>query len=128
MSIRIADARVVPILLAPDLAASTRFWTERIGLPIQQQTESAVTLGAGAGTSIRLSASTEGTTDSQTQLDLVVEDVRAAVDALRAKGVQFEDYDSDEVTTVDGVADQGDAYVAWFTDPGGNVVGVEQAK
>lgn len=128
MTDRIAGARVVPLLLAPDLAASTRFWTERIGLPIQQQTDSAVTLGAGSGTCIRLSASTERTKDSQTQLDLVVDDVRAAVDALRAKGVEFEDYDTDELTTVDGVADQGDAYVAWFTDPGGNVVGVEQPK
>lgn len=122
------ESRVIPILLAPDLEASKRFYVDQLGLTVESETEDSVTFWCGFGTALRLSKSEERTKDSQTQLDFVVDDVRSEVAALRRNGVQFEEYDSDELTTVDGVADQGDAYVAWMTDPGGNVVGLEQPK
>ena len=78
---------------------------------------------------MRLSASEEATKDSQTQLDFVVDDVRAEVAQLRSRGVEVEHYDEEDLhTDEDGVADQGEALVAWVTDPAGNVLGIEQPK
>lgn len=124
----LTDEPVVPILLATDLAASRRFYEDVLGLPVQQSSESTVTYAWGGQPRLRLSASSEGTKDSQTQATWIVRNLRSEVDALRTRGAEFEEYDTDDVTTEDGIADQGEAYVAWLTDPGGNVIGVEQAK
>ena len=124
----LTDEPIIPILLATDLDASRRFYEEVLGLTVQQASDSTVTYAWGGQPRLRLSASSDGTKDSQTQLTWIVPDVRAQVDALRARGAQFEEYDTDDVTTEDGVADQGEAYVAWLTDPGKNVIGIEQAK
>jgi catechol-2,3-dioxygenase len=124
----LADASVIPILLTKDLEGSKRFYAEQLGLPIEAESDSEVTFAWGGQRRLRLSASTVGTSDSQTQCVWIVEDIRAEVAALREHGVKVEEYDSDELKTVDGVADHGDAWVAWITDPGGNVVAVEQPK
>jgi catechol 2,3-dioxygenase-like lactoylglutathione lyase family enzyme len=124
----LSRSRAIPVLLATDLSASRAFYADKLGLPIEQETDSAVTFACADGTAIRISESSEGTKDSQTQLDLTVADVRAEVAELRSRGVTIEEYDNDEVHTEDGVADQGDAWVAWITDPGGNVIGIEQPK
>ncbi len=124
----LSAAPVLPILLATDLAASRAFYEDKLGLTVEEASDSAVTYRLAGESRLRLTASSEGTKDSQTQAAFLVEDVRAAVTALRARGVEFEEYDTDEVTTEDGVADQGEALVAWVTDPGGNVVGIEQPK
>ena len=124
----LTDEPVIPILLATDLAASRTFYEEVLGLPVQQASDTTVTYAWGGQPRLRLSASTDGTKDSQTQLTWIVADVRAEVDRLRGRGARFEEYDTDDVKTVDGVADQGEAFVAWLTDPGKNVIGVEQAK
>lgn len=127
-AVMLSDSRAITVLLAPDLAASRAFYADSLGLAVEEETASAVTFRLGGGTAIRLSASEEATKDSQTQVDLVVDNVRDEVAQLRERGVTIEEYDTDEVTTVDGIADQGDAWVAWVTDPGGNVIGIEQPK
>lgn len=124
----LTDSPVIPILLAKDLDASRKFYEETLGLTVQQASDSTVTYAWDGQPRLRLSASTEGTSDSQTQMTWIVPDIRAAVDDLRSRGAQFEEYDTDSVKTEDGVADQGEAYVAWLIDPGKNVIGVEQAK
>lgn len=124
----ITDEPVVPILLATDLEASRRFYEGTLGLTVQRASGSTVTYAWGGQPRLRLSASSEGTKDTQTQLTWVVADLRSEVDRLRARGAEFEEYDTEDLKTEDGIADQGEAYVAWLTDPGGNVIGVEQAK
>ena len=124
----LTDGPVIPVLLATDLDESKRFYTERLGLTIGTESDSTITFEWAGEPRLRLSKSTEGTKDSQTKVGFIVTDLRAEVDALRARGVEFEEYDTDELRTEDGIADQGEALVAWVTDPGGNVLGVEQPK
>ena len=60
-----------------------------------------------------------------TVLNLAVDDIDAAVDGLAARGVtmlRFEAFDHDEK----GVVRDGKPFVAWFTDPAGNIIGVMQ--
>ena len=63
-----------------------------------------------------------------TQAVIQVTDVRAAVEDLRGRGVEFEEYDTPETRTENGIArtrDGGEG--AWFKDSEGNLVGVVSA-
>ena len=49
-----------------------------------------------------------------------MKDLRAEVAELRRRGVRIEDYDMPSLKTVDGIADIGFAWMAWFIDPAKN--------
>ena len=57
-----------------------------------------------------------------------VDDIEAVVAALREKGVVFEEYDMPGFTTVDGIANFGPEKVAWFRDPDGNLLSIDDAR
>jgi catechol 2,3-dioxygenase-like lactoylglutathione lyase family enzyme len=56
----------------------------------------------------------------------VVDDIEAVVADLRERGVVFEEYDTDGLRTVNGVADLGSELTAWFKDSEGNVLAIAQ--
>lgn len=47
---------------------------------------------------------------------------------LRKNGVVIQEYDTDALKTVDGIADLGIALVAWIVDPHGNALSMRQLK
>jgi len=57
-----------------------------------------------------------------------VEDIEATVADLRSRGVTFEEYDFPGLKTVDGIAQFGEERVAWFKDPDGNILSIDDAK
>jgi hypothetical protein len=57
-----------------------------------------------------------------------VPDIHAAVADLRARGVHIEQYTEPDPVTVDGIADMGHSWAAWFVDPSRNVLAVVQPK
>jgi len=57
-----------------------------------------------------------------------VEDIEATVAELRNRGVTFEEYDLPGLKTVDGIAQFGPEKVAWFKDPDGNILSIDDAK
>jgi predicted enzyme related to lactoylglutathione lyase len=62
------------------------------------------------------------------KVGLHVTDVRAAVEEMRGRGVEFEEYDTPETRTENGVARMpGGGEAAWFKDSEGNLVGVVPA-
>jgi len=119
---------VFPILLSTDMAASRAFYHDTLGLEILKEEEERLVLQCGGGTQLVISQSTIGTVDTQTQMAWRVPDVRAAVADLRARGVRIEEYVAPDPVTVDGVADMGHSWAAWFIDPSRNVVAVVQPK
>jgi catechol 2,3-dioxygenase-like lactoylglutathione lyase family enzyme len=62
-----------------------------------------------------------------TVLNFPVEDIDEAVDALAARGVQFERYDEMEQDER-GIMRAEGPYIAWFRDPAGNVLSVLQER
>ena len=63
-----------------------------------------------------------------TQAVIHVTDARAAVDEMRGCGVEFEEYDTPETRTENGVvAMPGGGEAAWFKDTEGNLAGVVPA-
>lgn len=57
-----------------------------------------------------------------------VTDLRAALEEMRGRGVAFEEYDTAETRTENGVARMpGGGEAAWFKDSAGNLVGLVPA-
>jgi len=115
------------VLLSTDLAASKVFYADKLQLEILEESESAIAYASGS-TRLTVTASTTGSKDDQTKAAWRVGDLRATLEWLATRGVQPEDYDTDELKTVDGVADRGSVWAAWILDPDGNALGVEQPK
>lgn len=125
----LSDYPVFPILLSTDLDASRAFYHDTLALPILREDEGdRIVFGSGGGTQLAVTLSTIGTSDSQTQMAWRVPDIRAAIADLRVRGVRIEEYTAPDPVTVDGVADMGHSWAAWFIDPGRNVLAVVQPK
>jgi len=124
----LGDYPIDVVLLAPDLETSKDFYAKKVGLKIVDESPNAVTFMCGGASHLAVSKSTVGTKDDQTQAAFRVKDVRAEITELRRRGVKIEDYDMPGLKTVDGIADIGFAWMAWFIDPGKNCVGIMQIK
>jgi catechol 2,3-dioxygenase-like lactoylglutathione lyase family enzyme len=124
----LSDDPVFPILLSTDMAASRAFYHDTLGLEIAAEDEERIFLRCGGGTQLIISRSTIGTTDTQTQVAWRVPDLPAALVDLRARGVRIEDYQAPDPVTVDGIADMGHSWAAWFVDPSRNVLSLVQPK
>lgn len=125
----LGDLLVFPILLSKDLDATRHFYRDILGLEILREDEGdRIVFRCGNGSQIAVTLSTIGTRDTQTQLAWRVPDIRAAIDDLRARGVRIEEYTAPDPVTVDGVADMGHSWAAWFIDPSQNVLAVVQPK
>jgi catechol 2,3-dioxygenase-like lactoylglutathione lyase family enzyme len=125
----LSDHPVFPILLSKDLAASRTFYHDTLGLEIMREDEGdRIVFRCGGGTQLVVTSSTVGTADIQTQMAWRVPDIRAALDDLRARGVRIEEYRAPDPVTVDGVADMGHSWAAWFVDPSRNVLALVQPK
>ena len=117
------------ILLSLDLDASRRFYRDVLGLEIiREDKDDRIVFRCGGGTQLVVTKSTVGTSDTQTQMAWRVPDIHAAVADLRSRGVRIEEYKEPDPVTVNGIADMGHSWAAWFIDPSRNVLAVVQPK
>ena len=124
----LTDHPIDVVLLATDLVAAKDFYANKIGLAVLNESPEAITFKCGGDSQLVVTKSTTGTADEQTQASWRVSDVESEVAGLRARGVKIEEYDSPGLKTVDGIADLGFAFMAWFIDPSKNCVGMLQLK
>lgn len=125
----LSDHPVFPILLSTDLDATRAFYHDTLGLEIAREDEDdRIVFRSGGGTQLVVTKSSMGTSDTQTQMAWRVPDIHAAVADLRARGVRIEAYEAPDPVTVDGIADMGHSWAAWFIDPHRNVLAVVQPK
>ena len=114
------------MLLATDLDAAKDFYSRKVGLETILDNEDFATFRCGGDSRLVVTRSSTGTADSATQASWRVDDLKAEVADLRSRGVEIQDFP--DLGTVDGIADVGFAYAAWFADPGGNSLGLLQFK
>lgn len=125
----LSEYPVFPILLSRDLDATRDFYRGTLGLEIaREDPNDRIVFRCGGGTQLAVTLSTVGTSDSQTQMAWRVPDIHAAVQELRERGVRIEEYSAPDPVTVDGIADMGHSWAAWFIDPSQNVLAVVQPK
>ena len=115
-----------PTLPASDLARAKRFYAEKLGLEPVRETDQWLTYRSGTSV-FQLYPTGSAGTAGHTLGGWVVEDIAEAVKELRARGIEFEEYDFPGLTTVDGIADLGDVErAAWFKDSEGNILAISQ--
>lgn len=127
-------ARVATRLPATDLERARAFYAEKLGLEPSEERPGGL-LYRGAGGEFALFESTGASSGDHTQMGWEVDDLDATVAELRARGVEFEEYDFPGLTTVDGIAEVAGNYpskggvgerAAWFRDSEGNMLGLGQ--
>ncbi|MFD4420763.1 VOC family protein [Agromyces sp. NPDC058484] len=114
-----------------DIAAAREFYGTKLGLPVQDEPMAgALQLTLPSGQAVFVYPKPDHTPATFTILNLVVEDIDAAVDELNAAGVVTKIYTEGDAFGTDerGIA-RGSATgmgpdIAWFRDPAGNVLSV----
>jgi len=125
----LSEYPLFPILLSKDLDATRAFYHDTLRLEIlREDPGDRIIFRSGGGTQLAVTLSTIGTSDTQTQLAWRVPDIHEAVTELRGRGVRIEEYSAPDPVTIDGIADMGHSWAAWFVDPSKNVLAVVQPK
>lgn len=109
-----------------DIAAAEAFYRDVLGLPVQTNGMGILEITMPGGWRAIAYPKTDHVPATFTILNLVVDDIDAAVDALNAQGVATKIYhDPDFGTDERGIArGNGGPDIAWFRDPAGNVLSV----
>jgi catechol 2,3-dioxygenase-like lactoylglutathione lyase family enzyme len=122
----LADTKAFSGFAVNDVAKATQFYGETLGLRVSAE-NGMLHLHLGSGADVLVYPKPNHTPASFTVLNFPVDDIDKAVDTLTERGVRFERYDGID-TDEKGVARGGGPYIAWFTDPAGNVLSVLQDR
>jgi len=109
-----------------DIPRAQQFYGETLGLKVTEANGLLTVHIAGDRPTI-VYPKPDHTPAEFTILNFPVDDIDAAVDALVARGVEFERYDGMEQDER-GVMRAGGPYIAWFRDPAGNILSVLQER
>jgi len=120
------NANVQTMLPVNDLEEATRFYGETLGLKkLHEEPGTAVSYQSGNAT-LNVYRSEFAGTNKGTAALWEIDDVEGTVKQLKAKGVAFEHYDDMPGLTRDGdIHRAGDFRVAWWKDPSGNILSIQ---
>jgi catechol 2,3-dioxygenase-like lactoylglutathione lyase family enzyme len=114
-----------PTISVTDLEKAKSFYGETLGLKSKGEiADGHIQYEAGNGTVLLVFKRKNPPKAENTVASFWVDDVESVVKELRERGVKFEELDSPELKTVDGVATMGEVKAAWFKDPEGNILAV----
>ena len=121
----LSNAKVQPMLPVKDLGSAKKFYEQTLGLrKVGEEGEEAVTFKSGDGTLVVYRSEFAGTNKGTAAL-WEVDDVDDTVKELKSKGVKFEHYDLPGLTRKGDVHLGGPIKVAWFKDPAGNILSIQ---
>jgi catechol 2,3-dioxygenase-like lactoylglutathione lyase family enzyme len=125
----LSDSRIGANVPVSNLDDAIAFYEGRLGLTLfERGEEQPYARFSGAGqTKLGIYESATAGQARHTLASFVVDDVRAVVEALKANGVVFEEYDMPGIKTEEGVATIGDTRTAWLKDPDGNILEISGA-
>ena len=109
-----------------DVEQARAFYGETLGLKTSEE-HGLMTLHLPGDRPTLVYPKPDHTPATYTILNFQVEDVDREVDDLAARGVRFERYDGFDQDEK-GVFRGGGPYIAWFTDPAGNILSVLQER
>ena len=120
------ESRAFSGFAVPDVAAAKAFYGGVLGLDVSEA-NSMLTLHLAGDRDTIVYPKPDHVPATYTILNFPVDDVEAAVDALTARGVEFQRYEGEDLATdAKGIMRQGGPLIAWFTDPAGNILSVIQ--
>lgn len=107
----------------PDLDAARRFYGDVLGLEVADGLMGMLQLTLPGGAGVIIYPKEDHEPAVFTILNLSVPDIEQAVDVLAERGVEMLHYDGFEQDER-GIARGQGPNIAWFTDPGGNILSV----
>jgi catechol 2,3-dioxygenase-like lactoylglutathione lyase family enzyme len=122
----LTDAPVIAIVPTTDIARAREFYEGTLGLRdagfATPEPQAVVLYRCGDGSFFQVYERETAGDAPHTLASWAVPDVRATVEGLRGRGVQFEDYDRPEFKTENGIVEMEGFAAAWFKDPDGNTL------
>jgi catechol 2,3-dioxygenase-like lactoylglutathione lyase family enzyme len=119
-----------PMLAASNLERARAWYSEKLGLEPDHEYDGELLLYRTGQAHLSIYATPSAGTARNTVAEWHVDDLRAEMAALRARGVVFEEYDNGSNRTVDGImTDSLDGSLnAWFTDSEGSILGIVEGQ
>lgn len=108
---------------ASDLERAKRFYSETLGLEVARETPGGFWVRSGGREFLVFPSGGAGSSRS-TVMGFAVDDIEREVADLRERGVTFEEYDTPNLKTENGIATTGPIRAAWFRDSEANIIGV----
>ncbi len=126
----VKDNKISAVLVSTDLERAQRFYEDKVGLALSAETiKNHLVFECGGGTSLLVYGRPNGNKADHTQVRFWTNDIGRDVAELVAKGIDFEEYDSETFKTVDHVVTtKGIGRSAWFKDPDGNTIALFQPE
>ena len=123
-------ACLMAIVPVSDVDKAMEFYGRTLGLELQVRRDDLpenreAEFRAGDGTLVVYESVAAGQSRG-TVAGFRVEDLDSVVNALRERGVAFEEYDLPDLKTENGIATIGDLRASWARDPDGNIIAFEQ--
>ena len=118
-------SEVIAFAASADLRKARAFYEQVLGLRLIEQNDFACVFDAN-GTMLRVTAVAKVAQPGYTVLGWRVSDITAAVRGLTARGVAFLRYDGMDLDDNGVWTTPGGDKIAWFADPGGNVLSLTQ--
>ncbi len=121
-----ADTKAYSGIAVKDLSEARRFYGDALGIRTSEE-YGLMWLHLAGGRDTLIYEQDDASPASFTVLNFQVDDIDAAVDALREAEVEMERYEGFEQDER-GIFREEGPYIAWFKDPSGNVLSVLQEK
>jgi catechol 2,3-dioxygenase-like lactoylglutathione lyase family enzyme len=122
--IMLQDFPLYAYIPAKDVARARRFYERKLGFQPGQEVAGGVVYEFGAKTACFLYPTPNAGTSLASQAFWQVDDIEREVAELKARGVEFEDYDMPGKKSPSGVVTAGGAKAAWFKDSEGNILAI----
>jgi catechol 2,3-dioxygenase-like lactoylglutathione lyase family enzyme len=124
-----AEPGIHPSLAASNLERARAWYAEKLGLEPYRDYDGELLVYRSGETRLSIYPTPSAGTARNTVAEWHVDDLRAEVAALRARGVVFEEYDFGTGGTVDGTLTDSDGSLnAWFTDSEGSILGFVEGQ
>jgi catechol 2,3-dioxygenase-like lactoylglutathione lyase family enzyme len=119
------DANAFSGFSVNDLAAAKAFYGQTLGLEVEEASPG-LRLKIAGRSAIVVYEKADHAPATYTMLNFPVDDIDRAVNELTRKGVKFEHYENmtDEKGIARGISTNRGPDIAWFKDPGGNILSV----
>lgn len=121
----LGNARLAGFIGTANVEAAREFYENKLGLTFIEDQQYALLFDSN-GTRLRVQKVQQVADIQYTALGWNVSDMEAAVEGLKANGVVFEHYPWMPDPNSDIMTFEGGAKVAWFKDPDGNILSLDQ--
>lgn len=122
----LSEANVRPVLPTADLKRARAFYEGKLGLEVLEETAGGDLFLRCGNTNFTVCEREDVTPSEYTASAFEVTDADATIRRMKAAGITFEEYDTDAVSTQEGIAQLGDTRGGWFNDPDGHPIAVFQ--